>query len=127
MQSTLSALFETESEAASLMGLSYDEYWLGEPEIFYWHALKYRHKQEQDAQERDALAWLIGLYVHQAITVNFAAAFGKRGAPKPSYPELPAYVAEHNEQAKSKKQERDVLRSYNNFIAAAQSMGKLQT
>lgn len=109
------------------MGMSYDEYWEGEPELLYLYAFKYKSLQEQQVQERDTLAWLIGYYVFQAVAINFASAFGKRGAPKPSYPELPMYVAEHNEQMKAKKQERELMRSYNNFIAAAQSMGKLQT
>lgn len=126
-QTTLESLFETEGAAANLIGLSYDEYWTGEPEKLYWCGVRFKTNQEQQLQERDTLAWLTGQYVMQAISINLASAFGKQGAPKPNYPELPMYVAEHNEQAKAKKQERDMMRSYNNFIAAAQSMGKLQT
>ena len=119
-------LFETECEFAFLVGMSYDEYWSGEPEMLYFYAKRYKYEQEQAIQERDTLAWLTGQYVLQAVAINFASAFGKRGTPRPKYPELPMYVAEHNEQAKAKKQERDMMRSYQNFIAAAQSMGKLQ-
>lgn len=124
---TLDEYFTSECDLAMLFGLTYDQYWFGEPEMFYACAKTYKTKTEQLAQERDTLAWLTGQYVLAALNVTFSYAFGKKGAPKGSYPELPFYVQEHNEMANRKKQERDLQRSYNNFIAAAQFMGKLQT
>lgn len=125
-QTTLTALFDQECEFAAIIGMSYSDYWLGEPEMLYFYAFRYKQTYDNRAQEQDTLAWLVGQYVLCAIAVNFSSAFGKRGAPKSKYPDMPMYVAEHNEQAKIKKQERDMMRSYNNFIAAAQSMGKLK-
>lgn len=93
--------------------------------MFAYYAQKHKTLIEQAAQERDVLAWQTGLYVLQAVAVNFNGAFGKKGAAKIKYPEVPMYVEEHNEQLKAKKQEREVARSYANFIAAAQRMGKL--
>lgn len=122
---SLAELFDVECDAALIMGMSYREYWYDEPDIFYVTAKHYKALQEQAAQERDVSAWLTGQYVLSAISVNFAHAFGKAGHPKPKYPEMPLYVQEHDEQAQIKKRERDMLRSYNNFIAAAQAMGKL--
>ena len=125
IQKTLTGLFEVECDAALMMGLSYNDYWYGEPEMFYVYAKAYKSALERSAQEKDIQAWLIGQYVLEAVAVNFNAAFGKKGASKISYPEIPHHLAEHNEQAKIKKQERELMRSYNNFIAAAQAMGKL--
>ena len=127
MQNTLTDLFECEELAAFSFGMSYNEYWNDNPRLFWLYANRYKQNIEKETQERDVLAWLTGQYVLQAVGINFAAAFGRRGAPKPKYPEMPMYVAEHNEQAKAKKQERDMMRSYQNFIAAAQQMGKLKT
>lgn len=126
-QTTLSDLFEQEELAAFVFGMSYEEYWGGELEYFWAYAYRYKQMLEKERQEQDTLAWLIGQYVLQAVHINFASAFGKRGAPKPKYPEMPVYVGEHNESAKAKREERETMRSYNNFIAAAQRMGKLQT
>lgn len=125
VQKTLSGLFEIECDAALMMGLSYYDYWYGEPEMFYVYAKAYKSALERSAQEQDVQAWLTGQYVLQAVAVNFNAAFGKKGSPKVTYPEIPYHLAEHNEQAKIKKRERELMRSYNNFIAAAQAMGKL--
>lgn len=125
VQKTLSGLFEIECDAALMMGLSYHDYWYGEPEMFYVYAKAYKSALERSAQEQDVQAWLTGQYVLQAVAVNFNAAFGKKGSPKVTYPEIPYHLAEHNEQAKIKKRERELMRSYNNFIAAAQAMGKL--
>lgn len=108
------------------MGMSYQEYWYDDPELFFAYANRHKVREERKTQEQDAVAWLVGQYVLQAVAVNFAHAFGKPGSSKPKYPEIPMYVAEHNEQAKAKKKERDLMRSYNNFIAAAQQMGKLK-
>lgn len=119
-------MFECEGTAAFCLGMTPHDYWEEDPELFWWYANRYKQQQDKEAQERDTLAWLTGQYVMSGVAVIFADAFGKRGAPKPKYPEMPMYVAEHNEQAKAKKQERDMMRSYNNFIAAAQLMGKLE-
>lgn len=127
MRKTLDEFFSEECELGMIFGLSYEQYWEGNPELFYAYAKVYKTKTERLAEERDTLAWLTGQYVLAALNVTFSYAFGKKGAPKSSYPDAPIYVQEHNEQAKRRKQERDLQRSYNNFIAAAQSMGKLQT
>lgn len=124
-QKTLADLFNVECDAALLMGMSYLDYWWGEPELFYVLAKKYKIDTENAIIERDTIAWLTGQYVLSALGVTLGNAFAKRGHPKLTYPEMPFYVQEHDEMAKAKKRERDLMRSYNNFIAAAQSMGKL--
>ena len=124
---TLKDFFTAECDVALLVGLTYHQYWFDEPELFFAYAKQYKMKTEQQAEERDTLAWLTGQYVLAALGVTFSYALGKKGAPKPSYPEMPLYVQEHNERAKHEKQEREIRRSYQNFIAAAQRMGKLET
>ena len=76
---TLDEYFTSECDLAMLFGLTYDQYWFGEPEMFYACAKTYKTKTEQLAQERDTLAWLTGQYVLAALNVMRLA---KRVLPK---------------------------------------------
>lgn len=92
--------------------------------MFYAYAKRYKDARIQKAKELDMLAWLIGMYTCSAL----AAGFGKeKGKPAPKYPDKPIFVEQNDEKLKAKRQEQEMLRSYNNFIAAAQMMGKLST
>mgnify|MGYP003316312578 CR=1 FL=1 len=104
------------------IGLTYDEYWAGEPEMMVPYAELYKQQIRTDFLEKDTLAWLIGSYVCTAIGMNFNAAFGKKGSQnKIKYPDKPMFIDEFDEKARQKKQEREVMRSYNNFLAAVQA------
>lgn len=113
-----------ESESALYMGMSYYDYWDGDPEMFFGVARLFKRKRDERFSEMDTQAWLIGAYVLNAVSINFNAAFGKKGAPKQKYPEAPMFAEQNSEEAKMKKQEREMKRSHANFLAAVQMMGK---
>lgn len=71
------------------IGMSYDEYWYGEPE-------RIRAYREADRLKRDQInltAWLNGMYVHDALSAVMQNAFSKGS--KAKYPEKPHEIFRH--------------------------------
>jgi uncharacterized protein YlxW (UPF0749 family) len=108
---------------ALTFGMTYEQYWEKEPELFFIYAKYYQSKSKNDFAEQDTLAWMIGNYVCIAVGVNFSAAFGEKGKPKAKYPQQPMFVSELDETAKAKKQERKAIANQANFLAAVHAMG----
>lgn len=87
------------------------------------YAQLYKQKLRDDFVQNDTSAWLIGSYVCTAVATNLVNAFGKKGAKRIEYPNRPMFIDEFDEQAEQRKKEREVRRSYLNFLAAVQANG----
>ena len=83
----------------------------------------YKQKLRDDFVQNDTSAWLIGSYVCTAIAINLSNAFKKKGAKAEQYPDHPLFINAFDEQAKQRKKEHEVERSYLNFLAAVQASG----
>lgn len=118
---TLTEMFEDECALALELGLTYSEYWEGELSMMVPFAKFHIKKLREDFISKDTLAWLIGSYVCTAVGTNLESMTAKKGSPKKiKYPEQPLFIDVFDEEAARKKQERETLRSYNNFLAAIQ-------
>ena len=121
---TFEGIFNEECSLAMTVGMTYEQYWYGEPEMFAAYADFYKRKSKSEFVERDTLAWMISSYVDAAVGHVMSAAFGERGKPKSHYPDQPVYVTEIDENAKAKKREREARKFESNFLAAVHNMGK---
>ena len=70
------------------IGMSYAEYWEGDPVLAQYYRKAYRLKQEEENQR----AWLQGLYMYDAMTTalhNALRGMGKNPPPPKSYAKEP--------------------------------------
>lgn len=121
---TIEDVFTEECTLAMSIGMTYEQYWNSEPEIFLAYAKLYKRQTKADFAEQDTLAWMIGSYVDAAVGHIMSAAFGTKGKPKAKYPDQPVYITEIDENAKAKKREREARKFEANFLAAVHNMGK---
>lgn len=102
------------------IGVTYDEFWYGEPELV-GHAIEVEKiAAKNKAIANDVLAWNTGRYVMVAVSTVLSHAFSKSSTAK--YPEEPALAYELDEELKRQKQERELIRQRDSFLALAQAL-----
>lgn len=105
------------------IGMTYDEYWLGEPEIYEYKAALYLSNADDEFERDDRLAWMIGLYVQKAHGANMANAFAKKGAKPVEYYHEPQLSSVNRQEAIKKREENKALNAHSNFVAMARALG----
>ena len=90
-------VFDEACTTYMMWGMTYDEFWHGDPYLATYYRKAYRKK----AEEHNHHAWLQGLYVYYAIRSVASEAFSKRGASHEKYPDKPLelFKAEKAEEA----------------------------
>lgn len=89
------------------IGMSYAEYWEGDPKLAQYYRKAYRIKQE----EVNNNAWLQGLYVYDAISTalhNALRGMGKSKPPAKDYAKQPYEFNKKNKTAQEKAKEVEV-------------------
>lgn len=104
------------------IGVSYEDFWHGEPEIVTWAIKRYEITAKNDCILQDTLAWNIGRYTMMGVGVLLSGL--SKGGPKPEYPSEPLVAAELDEQLRQQKQERELQKRYQDFLAVAAAMKK---
>lgn len=108
--------FEKQFPYYLAIGMSYAEYWDGDPSLPRYYREAYQIKQKYDNYNM----WLQGLYVYDAFGVVLYNAFRKKNAKTQNYPDKP-YEFE-----KSSKKKEDIVKEekakaevwMNNFVNA---------
>ena len=108
------------------MGMTYDQYWYGDPLM-----VRAFYKADQLRRERmDEEAWLFGIYTMNALNVIVGNALKKSGAPPVDYPKEP-YMATYNREKERERTEREkeqervwALAWMTSFVAAGKNFGK---
>jgi hypothetical protein len=68
---------------AILYGMSYDEFWNKDPQLFFSYRFSYMEKLKETEYKENYIAWLNGVYNYQAFqTVLFNAFKGKEEQPQ---------------------------------------------
>lgn len=117
-------MFENECAIALQLGMTYEQYWYGDIDAMVSFALFYKQKRRAEFITNDMNAWLAGQYSLVAFAKVMSDSFSKKGSPsRVKYPEEPMYTTAFDERAKLKKEEREVKKSYNNFMATVRAMG----
>lgn len=99
-------IFEESFPFYLAIGMSYAEYWEGDPKLAQYYRKAYQVKQE----EINNNAWLQGMYIYDAVSTalhNALRGFGKQKPPAKDYAKQPyeLYKKNKTEQEKAKEVE----------------------
>lgn len=100
------------------MGMSYEQYWDGPPQIATAYRKAYRLKREAENEQ----AWLQGLYNYDAFAVTLANAFRSKGAKRQNYLEKPIDIFPLTEAEKQRREREE----YKKMEAAMKAMVRKQ-
>jgi hypothetical protein len=102
------------------IGVAYEDFWHGEPEIVRYAIEVYEVRQKVEAIQADAMAWNTGRYVMLGVGVVLSQAFSRNSQVK--YPTEPVLAYELDERLKEQKRERELELAHANFLAVAASL-----
>lgn len=87
-----------------VMGMTYEQYWDGEPEL----ARYYRKADELRTERRNQELWLQGMYVYEAVSdiSPILHAFAKKGTKAKPYPAQPYALTSKDRTAIREKKEK---------------------
>lgn len=110
------------------IGMSYEQFWFGDPTITKFYLEAYKLKEKREAEKMKWITWEQGLYVYEAICAvsPVLRAFSKATKPLP-YPEMPHGMKrsdEEDEKIKKIEEERDMYRTQIFFQNWANAMKK---
>jgi outer membrane scaffolding protein for murein synthesis (MipA/OmpV family) len=99
------------------IGVSYSDFWYGEPEIVNFAIETAELTQKNDAILSDVAAWSTGRYVMLGVGVVLSQAFSRNSQAK--YPAEPMLAYELDEQLAEQKRERELRKQHTDFLAVA--------
>lgn len=88
---------------AIIYGMSYDEFWYEDPELFFSYRFSFYKRIQIEQQRTNYEAWLNGFYNFQAHSISLFKAFGGRKADGVNYPTKP-YDFYNNETVETKEE-----------------------
>ena len=98
-------------------GMSYDEFWHGEPERINFYKKAYDMKKEIRNNE----LWLQGFYIYRALMATSGYSFGKKNDP-PNYYEEPLAITDNE---KKIRKERELEREKKEALAFMENAMKV--
>lgn len=102
------------------IGVTYDEFWHGDPDIVNYAIEVAEINQKQEAILSDISAWNTGRYVMLGVGVVLSQAFSRNSQAK--YPSEPMLAYELDEQLAKQKRERELIKMRDDFLAVAAAM-----
>jgi len=104
----MSEIFERLCPYYMSYGMTYDEYWHGDP----WAMKAYRQAYNLRNRQENTMAWLNGVYALNALSVALGNAFSKKGTPAKKYLEKPLDIfpkTEAEEKAEMERKQRELI------------------
>lgn len=102
------------------IGVSYEDFWYGEPDIVHFAVQAEEIKQRNSTIADDLLAWNTGRYTMLGVGVVLSRAFSKSSTQK--YPSEPLIAAEIDERLAAQKREAELHKAHADFLAVAAAM-----
>ena len=100
---TFEELFDVEFVYALQFGMSYEDFWHGDAEMFWAYQTAFQNKIALDFEVANYVAWLQGLYVHRAVASVIHNAFAGEKETPLEYFEKPIDFENFAEEEKEKK------------------------
>lgn len=113
----MSEVFERLCPYYLMYGMTYDQYWHGDP----WSLKAYKEAYFLQQRSANEMAWLSGAYVMNAVSVVIGNAFSKKGTPPKRYLEKPLDVFPKTE-AEMKAEEEEKQRKLIQGLTAWKAM-----
>lgn len=122
---SLSKIFEECCPIYMGYGMTYDEYWYGDP----WRAKFYRETYEIQMKRKDEELWIQGMYIYEALcdVSPILHAFSKSGTKPLPYSDKPYHVKNESAMSpeeKKKKEENERLIAQLHFERWARATAK---
>ena len=111
---TLTSFFDDLCPQILSIGVSYDDFWHGNPEIVDYQIEVEKIRGKNEAILNDTLAWSVGKYVHYAV----GALLDEHN----HYPEEPQLALALDEELANKKREREIEKQRLGFLAVAHAL-----
>lgn len=113
---SFSKIIEEQCPHYMLMGMSYDEYFNGKPEL----ARYYRQAYELKLRERNRDLWLQGLYIYEALcdVAPVLQAFAKKGTKVHPYSKEPYCLSEKEQKEREQRKEREKMEQLKKIFAS---------
>lgn len=95
-------------------GMTYDQYWHGDP----WMVVDYAKAYKIRMEERNWEMWMQGLYIYDAFSVVLSNAFAAKGSTPKKYllkPEPIFPMTEEEKQAEDERELRKMIRNLNQW------------
>ena len=84
-----------------LIGMSYEQFWEDDPQLYWLYETAYNYKKEMEFKENNYLAWLQGQYNLMAFRQVMSDSFSKNN--RNIYPKVPFGEKEREEELTSKQ------------------------
>lgn len=122
---SLSEIFEECCPVYMGYGMTYDEYWYGDP----WRTKFYREAYEIQMKRKDEELWIQGMYIYEALcdVSPILHAFSKSGTKPLPYPDKPYHLKNEeymSEEEKKKRAENERLIAQLHFERWARATAK---
>ena len=104
----MSEVFERLCPYYMTYGMTYEEYWNGDP----WSLKAYKEADMLRNRQANMMQWLMGIYANNAVSVAIANAFRKKGTPPIKYLEQPLDIfpkTEAEEQAEQERKQQELI------------------
>ena len=85
-------------------GMTWDQYWHGDP----WMVVAFAEAHKLQVQQRNQELWMQGLYVHDAFAVVLSNAFAPKGSIPKKYREKPADLFPKTQEEIEAEEEREL-------------------
>lgn len=102
------------------IGVSYDDFWYGDPEILTYAIETETVRQKNQAIRDDTLAWNTGRYVMIAVGVVLSQVFSKNS--QAAYPGEPMLAIQLDKELAERKREQELRQMEASFVALARAM-----
>jgi len=111
---TLTSFFNDLCPQLIAIGVSYDDFWNGNPEIVNYHIEAEEIRVKNEAIGNDTLAWSIGTYVYYAV----GALFDEHN----KYPTEPQLALSLDKELAQKKHDAEILKMEQDFLAVSRAL-----
>lgn len=104
----MSEVFDRLCPYYMLYGMTYDEYWYGDP----WRLKVYKEASMLRDRKENTMQWLMGIYTNHAVSVAIANAFRRKGSPPIKYLEKPLDIfpkTEAEEKAEQEQKQKEII------------------
>lgn len=88
------------------LGMTWDQYWHGDP----WMVVYYYEAHKLEIEQRNQELWMQGAYIYDAFTVVLSNAFAAKGSTPKRYMEKPIDILPKTEEEKAAEEERELRR-----------------
>ena len=103
-------VFEKQFIQALRYGMTYNQFWVDEPELYYIYEQAHKEELEDRLREKDISNWQLGQYIKLAICASFD------DKQRCKYPNEPVFFAKQEKKLERPKNAKEMREYFRNHI-----------